>query len=152
MTIGRVTTPRYIDLMAAQLLPDADFVGDGFVRELKECLAYTPDAILIVQAWDDGKLRGFGIAVAPEGKTYTWIYQVWAEPKAQGLANKMFGLVCDWTRSLGRTSIKGETKREAAAMRKWGFEHDSTIVRYTLPAVDNGQSDNVKSNTQPIPQ
>lgn len=141
LEIIRVTEQAGIDYMLDHIVADTDETKEEIVSTIRDLLADQKDRTLILQAWDveDEKepvLQAFIIAYVPPNGNYSFIIQAWKilKPVDSRVMDRLFFRLQYWTDSWGRTEIRGETTRKTEPfLRKWKFEHISSVLRYTIP-------------------
>lgn len=142
MRIIRAKGTTVVEFLEPYLLQDDDYAEVSVGDVLREMLSGQAERTCVYLAYkedpnkpDEIEVCAFIIAFAPANITHVWLFQVWCDPKYanKGLADKMFLRVILWAEHIGRSFIRGETKRnEGAVYRKWGFREHSKIVQYEL--------------------
>ena len=122
-----------VEFIREHLVDDPDY-GGVMVDYLKVMITDFPDNIRIFIAVEGRDLVGFSIAVSEEAKPHVYMVQMWVDPQTKGLSSKLFLKNVLWTESLGKKSIRTETRESTRALeRRWGFKLLSSIVEYTIP-------------------
>ena len=158
LEIYRVTEQAGIDYMLEHLVADDDETMSELVQIIKDGLEHEPNRTLILHAYDvqEGKepvLEAFIVACAPVAGEYTFITQAWKilEPHDKSVMDRLFFRLEYWSDSMGKSEIRGETTRKTEPfLRRWDFEHYSSVLRYKIPkdfelrerGTKNGTSDN----------
>ena len=141
LRIVNVKQKTGVDYLEPFLIADSDETHSELVQVIKDCLESQSDRTLILCGYDeqekgDPVLEGFIIANAPVHGVYGFILQAWVKPQTTfpNLMPKLFSRLVYWADSLGKTELRGETTRNTKPfLRKWGFEHLSSVLRYTIP-------------------
>ena len=107
-----------------------DWTRDEILNELDYWKKNT-DFLILISETDDG-IDGYVIGY--RNRRSLWIYDIWRKPGSDlATSRKAFGMIKDWARERGMTSISGETKRnEIDAMSLYGFKEEAVVIKCLL--------------------
>ena len=165
LEIIRVTEHAGIDYIEDLIIADCDETKEEILQIVKSLMSDHPHRTLVLQALDteskdEYDIQAFIIAWAPVTGNYSFIIQAWKKlkPVDPRVMERLFSRLQYWSDSLGKTEIRGETTRKTEPfLRKWNFEHLSSVLRYTIPQdfelppvkdSENGTTDNDSNSSR----
>ena len=106
---------------------------DAFMPGLTELFKQRPDSVLVVAAYDGGKLLGFIMAQDTDDDT-VWIIQAWSRQDSPwAVIDNLWARVILWSLSLGRSRIRASTLRNVEALsRRFKFHEVSRTIEHTI--------------------
>jgi len=120
-----------------KLLIDNDRSRANFILSAQAMMTTFPSDIFVYTARDSNtnEVKAFVIAQVVKGESYVWMAQTWSDPSNDWtVADKILIRLKLWTLAVGRSKLRGETKRKVKAFfRRFSFNPVSQIVEYEIP-------------------
>jgi hypothetical protein len=151
LVFRRATNPSVIDLLRPVIIPDEDVNTEDYLAMVGGALLNMSSNIRLWYAYDAGtnEVLAYFIVVWQPPTKYTFISQAWVKNAEVGslIVPNVWAKIQAWTESLGLESIRAETWRGDAIIRKYKFKEVSRTVEYRIPHLDtteeiiNGQDE-----------
>lgn len=133
MILRRETSPCIIDALKPYFTEDGDYTREIMAEEFKSLLIDYPSDIFVVVGYEEG-LSGFILAFRPFNRNFVYLAQVYSRVDAR-VAQRGFGMLEDWARSLGVREIRASTQKNSVAMiayKNYGFKEQCIEISKEL--------------------
>ena len=134
MRIIRGRNKAAVKLIEKHLI-DSKYEAQGTMKEVVlDNLRHSPEETWLSLAVEGNEVKGFVVALAPVGRGFVFIYQVWVAPDApKGISENLFHRLVLWADAVGASQLRGETFRSSEALyRRWGFGEFSKVLKFDI--------------------